>query len=262
MVKTVLNQIYRREKTFQEYPNVKELYDELTDFSFKNNFVRNANTSEPPHPRGRRYDCAILCNIDGVDFKDKVVCELGARDGIFSSWLTRDAKEVYVSDYFEEWGKGTHYDLGQLGEWSKIWKDAAFNPDKLRISTQDMLNLKYDDNMFDIVVCTSVIEHTFNQGEWMGDMICIREMVRILKPGGYLLLSTDMAEKTKWHSGTLYYSETDLFDRLINPSKCQIVGDYDFSLKHKDNDACEHIGNVGLVGPVVFALRKPIDISS
>lgn len=255
MNKVALNQIYRENKTYDDYPEIKKTYDELTQFSFDHNFVRVVDGNS--YPKGRRYDDAVLFHSPGVDFNGKLVCELGGRDGIFSSWLTKYVDKVHVSDYFEEWGKGTIYDLGDQQYWEKLWKDAAFNPDKLVAEHQDLTNLSYPDNMFDIVICTSVIEHTFNQAEWMGDMLAIREIARITKPGGLILLSTDMAEnKSKWHSGTLYYSKMDLFDRLINPSGCKLNGEFDFDFSSPDTTDIHHIDGVGNVSSVVFSLVK------
>jgi SAM-dependent methyltransferase len=247
-----LNQVYKEIKTLNENPKIKETYDSIFNLSVQNNFVRS-----PDNPKGRIYDDAILFNSEGVDFNNKIVCELGARDGIFSSWLTQYVKKVHTSDYFEEWGKGTDHDLGQISYWSDLWKQCAYFPDKMVIEHQDLTNLTYPDDMFDITTCTSVIEHTFNQAEWMGDMKAIREMVRITKPGGYILLSTDMGEITKWNSGTLYYSKVDLFDRLINPSKCELNGAYDFDLSGGDLTDIHHIDGIGKVSSVVFSLKKP-----
>ena len=159
------------------YPEIKKTFNELYNFNIRNNFIVK-NNNNIIRVRGRCYDASVLFNSN-VDFNNKIVCELGARDGIFCSWLTRYVKKIYVSDYFEEWGKGTEHDLGQIDYWTNIWKSAAPHPEKMIIGSQDITNLTYPDNFFDIVICTSVIEHMFNQKEWMGDMIAIREIARI-----------------------------------------------------------------------------------
>lgn len=126
------------------------------------------------------------------------------------------------------------------------------------METQDMTQLTYPDNFFDIVVSTSVIEHLYNQKDWYGDMIAMKEMVRICKPGGIILLSTDMSKtESKWVSGTFYYNKEDLFKRLINHSGCELRGDYDFEFDNKDNDALTEHNGFGPVSSVVFSLRKP-----
>lgn len=244
-----LNQVYKEELTLEQYPNVKKVFDELTKFSIDNNFFKPWGA-----PGGRRYDAAVLYQF--ANFENKKVCELGARDGLFSSWLTKEVSEIYVSDYFEEWGKDTEYDLGQIGYWENIWKNTASHPEKMVVERQDLTNLTYPDNTFDITICTSVIEHCYNQQNCMGDIIAMKEICRITKPNGIILLSTDMAEDSLWLSGTHYYSEADLFERLINPNNCEIIGHYDFDV---NGDHCTDIHEVGPLKKatsVVFALKK------
>lgn len=59
------------------------------------------------------------------------------------------------------------------------------------IKTQEgsIADIPYQDNSFDRVVCVSVVEHV---SDWRK---CIDEMFRVLKPGGYLLLTMDVASK-------------------------------------------------------------------
>jgi SAM-dependent methyltransferase len=251
-----LNQLYREKATLEAYPNIKKTYDDLCEFTEKNKFyIENQDGSK--RLKGRRYDDAVLFHTPGLDFNNKVVCELGARDGIFGSWLTQFVDKIYVSDYFEQWGKGTTHDLGQFEYWNNLWKSSAYDSSKMVTETQDILNLSYPDNFFDITICTSVIEHTFTQANFMGDMKAIREIVRVTKPGGYILLSTDMTkDNTEWLSGTMYYNEVDLFDRIINASRCTLVGDYDFNFDDKTNSDIHQVKHL-TAASCVFALKKP-----
>jgi len=248
-----LNQVYREELTLSQNDKVKKIYDEIKQFTIDHGLFKEGNQ----RPIGRIYDQAILYQaVD--DWSGLKVCELGGRDGLFASWVTGQASEVHVSDYFEEWGKGTIYDLGSFEYWRNIWEKCAINKDRLTCSVEDITKLNYEDNYFDVVICTSVIEHLHNQEEWQGDMVGIRELSRILKPGGYLLLSTDMtnAKRSQWHSGTFYFTETDIFDRLVGPSHCDLIGDYDFNFSDPDNTDVRDLDPVGKVSSVVFALRK------
>lgn len=251
-----LNQIYKEDLTKRTYPLVDETFNSIRDLSLSQNFV-----TETGKPKGRIYDDAVLYTAvieDGGSFEGKVVCDVGARDGIFGSWLTREAAKVYVSDYFELWGKGTEHDLGQIEQWTNIWTSAAPNPDRLVCEHQDMTNLTYDDEMFDITISTSVIEHIFPQANYRGDMFAIREMVRVTKPGGYVLLTTDMIDgPSQWYAGTYYYDSNDIFDRIINPSRCELVGTYDFNFGSSDNTDEFDRPNVGLVSSVIIVLKKP-----
>jgi SAM-dependent methyltransferase len=252
--KICLNQVYKQSKTFEDHPNIKATFDELDDISIKHKFFKYAPDGTEII-RGRRYDDAVLFN--SIDFKDKLVCDLGARDGIFGSYLTKVVKKIHVSDYFEEWGKGTEHDLGDIEYWTKIWQDAAFDKDKMVIEHQDMTKLTYPDNFFDIVVSTSVIEHIYNQCDWQGDMVAMKEMVRICKPGGIIALTTDIGLESRWVSGTHYYSKEDLFKRLIDYSGCTLRGDHDFDINHPDCDAITSHNDFAPVSAVIFTLQKP-----
>lgn len=258
MQRVPLNQTYKQDITFEQYPNVRKIYDEITEFATEREFVNEIDGHK--YPKGCRYDYSLLFN-NNVNFVGKTVCEVGARDSIFGSWLTKYADKVYVSDYFEEWGKDTEHDLGDLDHWKDVWTHCAVNSDRLVMDCEDITKMSYPDNFFDVVICTSVIEHLFTQCKWMGDMKGIREIVRITKPGGKILLSTDMAEETKWISGTLYYSEADLFDRIINPSRCFLNGQWNFKLDDPNNTDVKNIDDqLKTVSPVVLSLVKPLII--
>lgn len=55
----------------------------------------------------------------------------------------------------------------------------------IKVKREDVENtLPFDDNIFDIVICSEVIEHLFNP------MYLLEEIRRVLKPDGYIVLST------------------------------------------------------------------------
>lgn len=63
---------------------------------------------------------------------------------------------------------------------------------QIRFELQDARSLTFPDGRFDIVYSMSVIEHV--QGDH-GDSQAVREMVRVLKPGGLLLISVPFASR-------------------------------------------------------------------
>lgn len=50
------------------------------------------------------------------------------------------------------------------------------------VEQQDMENMTYPDNRFDIVYCSNALDHCFNPKK------AIQEMIRVCKPGGYVYL--------------------------------------------------------------------------
>ena len=90
-----------------------------------------------------------------------------------------------------------------------------------------MTALKYESNSFDYVFCISAIEHV-NAGRFAipgmafdeGDGLALKELERILKPGGILILTTDISYKYVpppglWPTGShRIYDEETLLDRI------------------------------------------------
>ncbi len=254
----ILNQLYREEKTLEEYPAIQASFE-----VFRNHALSHQEFTQSI---GRNYDYAVLFNTPGLDFQDKKIADLGARNGHFGPWLTGLCSQVYVSDYFEGWEGLPDFQLA-----AEQWRKLSVKPDRLVPEIQDITKLTYEDESFDHVVCTSVIEHMFTQsqdknGDFDGDIRGIKEMVRILRPGGFLLLSTDMSkdgvfrgdkEDPNWFSGTFWYTEQQLWDRIIKPSGCNVVGSTDFNFEHPDNSCLHTIKDRGPVSPCILALQKP-----
>ena len=76
-MKEPLNQTYKTKKTLASYPEIEEVKKAYEKFCLE---------EAKWHKFGRSYDCAIALHV--VDFKDKVVCELGARDSIAPRYIT------------------------------------------------------------------------------------------------------------------------------------------------------------------------------
>lgn len=230
--KVPLNQTYKEKSTFKDYPKIKFLKKGYESFC-----LNRTNWGK----YGRSYDCAIT--LYNVNMKDKIICELGARDSLFSSYLTRSSKKVYASDNFEGWG-----DLGSLEYWDDLWKRSSFDPEKHVSNFQDMRSLSYDDNSMDVIVSFSAIEHIPDDG----DILASREMGRVCKKGGVVVVGTDLCLNHTWHGGGYFYDKDSLFERIINNSGCELIGEYDFSFENSD----KHFLNGLEYTSVIFFLRK------
>jgi SAM-dependent methyltransferase len=106
--------------------------------------------------------------------------------------------------------------------------------DRLHIDVQDGRRLDYPDNSFTKVYSISVIEHI----PQAGDTECIREIGRVLAPGGQCFITVPFWRTSReryrkpdfyWAASSVattpgrvfyerHYSEEDLHARLINPS--------------------------------------------
>lgn len=92
---------------------------------------------------------------------------------------------------------------------------------RVHFATQDARSLDYKDEAFDIAYSMSVIEHV--EGE-RGDSQSIREMVRVLRPGGLLLASvpfssTYVEQHRRGYDGAIRYTgdeKTYSFQRIYD----------------------------------------------
>jgi SAM-dependent methyltransferase len=86
-------------------------------------------------------------------------------------------------------------DISELNvdEYQVIWRSLESKAKgKAVFSLQDARSLQFSDGEFDVVYSMSVVEHI--EGE-TGDSQAIREMLRVLKPGGLLVLSVPFGSR-------------------------------------------------------------------
>jgi SAM-dependent methyltransferase len=101
---------------------------------------------------------------------------------------------------------------------------------------QDGRALSYSDNSFDAAFSVSVLEHIPNDG----DTLAIRELVRVVKPGGLVVVTTpyDLRYRETFVDGSVYerqqearepvfferhYDEVTLQERLLTPSGADLL---------------------------------------
>ena len=101
-------------------------------------------------------------------FRGKEIIDVGCGGGRYSNALkTLGAKKVIGVDYGSDGIK-----LARKN----------YKKKNLYFKKQNVLNLKFPDNNFDIVFCNGVLHHTSNRDKG------IKELIRVCKPGGYVFL--------------------------------------------------------------------------
>ena len=140
--------------------------------------------------------------------KTKTAAAFGEREGGLSLWLAKKGFSVECSDFRE------------IKNAKKLHEKHCVT-DEINYSKQDITNIKFTDNSFDIVIFKSVIGAL---GSIDSQKIAINELYRVLKPGGYLLFAENLKGSilhhllrkkfNKWSSNWSYPKLNDFNDLL------------------------------------------------
>jgi SAM-dependent methyltransferase len=171
--------------------------DPTVDPAFRADYERTmlaaCGADDLPNPHGARH--GIFHNyrpweyakvFAGGRFRpEDVVLDTGALHTYFCVYVSRFVGAIHVSDNFYWASRGyiTRQRLFTPEQWVAYVEQKGGG--KLRGEAADLTTLPYADATFDKVLCISTIEHVKD------DVRGIRELARVLKPGGRLLLTTE-----------------------------------------------------------------------
>lgn len=115
---------------------------------------------------------------------------------------------------------------------------SGYSGEKCIVERQDMTNITHGGNIFDVVCAISAIEHIPGDG----DIKCISEVERVLKPGGSFILTTSFSsvftetETEHYHfSYEKRYDYQSIKDRLVGNFKIKNMKF--LNNKHENGDA-------------------------
>lgn len=172
------------------------------------------------------YEFAQLiygCRRLGALRPDSSIVSIGAGHELVLYWLANYAAEVVATDMYE----GVWQDIqGREGDPDVLanpddYAPFAYRKDHLRFMKMDGRHLTFPDSSFDIAYSLSSIEHF---GGMEGAAATIREMGRVLKPGGILALATEYVLHGPPHAETFQPAE---FTRLIDQPRLELVSPID-----------------------------------
>ena len=121
---------------------------------------------------------------------DAAVVSVGAGHECVLYWLANHVGRVVATDvYDEQWGESR----AREGDASVLQNGAAYAPfpyreDRLTFLRMDGRRLTFPDDTFDVAYSLSSIEHF---GGFDGAAAAVDEMVRVVKPGGIVVVATE-----------------------------------------------------------------------
>lgn len=189
-----IQEIFRLQLLFMHFITIKQSYniidklklqDNLTDTEIINIIIKK-NTNKNQLPTYRNWDYAIeylsfiyrtfnkSTNIKYID----ICCGSGKKTKLFSKYLKLKKENTYCTD---------------IKQWGPYQQNISKLPFQFKYIVNDKLD--YEDNYFEIATCILSLHHVKNMETF------IKDMYRIIKPNGYLLL--------------IEHSIYDDFDRLF-----------------------------------------------
>jgi SAM-dependent methyltransferase len=134
------------------------------------------------------------CDYD-FDFEKAWVLDAGGAGGMLGGLISKVAAKTIVASRENE---QVIYD----GQFPKLLKEKferaghSLDLDRIEFHCADLTDLLYRDRLFDLVLSINVLQKTSNP------LVTLRELLRVLKPGGMAYLSFD--QMWTCHSGSRY----------------------------------------------------------
>jgi SAM-dependent methyltransferase len=182
------------------------------------------------------YEFAQLiygCRRLGVLHERASIVSVGAGHELLLYWLANHAGSVIGTDMYEGVWQN---EQGREGDPEVLQRPERFAPfeyrrDRLRFMKMDGRRLGFRDATFDIAYSLSSIEHF---GGMTDAAATIREMGRVLKPGGILVLATEYVLEGPSHPETFLPQEiAELIDQpgleLVQPIDESVYERYSYS---------------------------------
>lgn len=143
-------------------------------YSIKNNFFSKTGVKliGLPHIGFRTRAREIFNLFKEIKKVDKIL-DAGCGYGIYSLILAKKGYKVESLDLEKE----------RIKEFMRLKKQNPKLDKKIKLVEGNLTNLPYENETFDVILCSDVIEHIKN------DIDAVSELVRVLRKGGKLILS-------------------------------------------------------------------------
>lgn len=149
-----------------------------------------------------------VCFLGNV--RNMVGLDVGTRDSLVPHWLATQGASMHAVDL----------DITQILDDGTI---------EIHQGDARHLPIEFDDGFFDFILCVAVLKSIPG---W-GDRRAVIELARALKPGGLLAITVDFGQRYEECPGEITrvrtYDKEALYERIILPSKCELIGPVDFA---------------------------------
>jgi len=174
---------------------------------------------------------------------ESVVLSVGAGQEKLLYYLSNRIKRVIGIDLYDD-GFPHEADSNFL---ANVWKSAPFhyNESNLEVRRMDACNLEFESNTFDVVYSLSSIEHF---GGYKAAGTCMREVERVLKPGGICCIATEYCLNRKKYSEFIeLFSRQALYDHVIHSHGMDLAGgDIDWTMTKNTFLSCINLHDRGM----------------
>lgn len=144
--------------------------------------------------------------------------------------LTNHARRVFATDLYLDPGDWSHTaHTAMLAEPGQFWP-GPWNPERLVVQHMNALDLRYEDESFDGIFSSSSLEHFGTHDDVRRAM---REMFRVLRPGGICSISTEFRVDGPGPGmpGILMFDREDVANVIVGSAPWELVGgDIDYEL--------------------------------
>jgi SAM-dependent methyltransferase len=142
-------------------------------------------------------------------------------------FLANRVKEVEAVDLFEKKYLGGE-SSGDVLDHPEKYAPFHYRREHLRVRKMDARKLLYGDNTFDFIFCLSSLEHF---GRERDKHKALREMFRVLKPGGVAALTTELV-LNRLGRGRAYFRFDNLTE-LVRAAGFVLAGPVDFTIEEE-----------------------------
>jgi len=162
---------------------------------------------------------------------DYQILETGSFNTFFGAYLADIAGHLVISDQFQyiKWisllQRLRIYKKHPLKAPYKVWADRISKAaPQAELRNVDLTDIQYPDDTFDYITCVSIIEHIPDYET------AVAEMLRVLKPDGLLLLTTDVTPEPQPYVNGTKYLTIDELKKAIEPAiDCSAEGTPDWA---------------------------------